>query len=54
MRELFRNQTSDNPESSSSQSLNDTAQGELLTCDDINPISEHSPTHEYIVLSRYK
>jgi hypothetical protein len=44
MRDLFRNHTSDNPESSSTQSLNDTALGELLTCDDINPKSEHSPT----------
>ena len=44
MRDLFRNHTSDNPESSSSQSLNDTALGELLTCDDINPKSEHGPT----------
>jgi hypothetical protein len=37
MRDLFRNHTYDNPESSSTQSLNDTALGELLTCDDINP-----------------
>ncbi len=44
MRDLFRNHTSDNPQSSSTQSLNDTALGELLTCDDINPKSEHSQT----------
>jgi hypothetical protein len=44
MRDLFRNHTSDNPESSSNQSLNYTALAELLTCDDINPKSEHGPT----------
>ncbi len=42
-KELLMNRSSDNPESST-QSLNYTALGESLTCQDIDPASENSRT----------